>query len=51
MKKPQKSNFTLKSASFVKSLGSGLLNLATANKSLLSLYNPIVVTYVCGLQL
>ncbi len=32
--------------SFVKSLVNGLLNLATANNSLLSLYIPTVVTYV-----
>ena len=36
-------------ASLVKSLVNGLLNLATANNSLLSLYIPTVVTYVWGL--
>ena len=36
-------------ASLVKSFNNGRLNLATANKSLLSLYNPTVVIYVWGL--
>ena len=36
-------------ASLVKSFVKGLLSLATANNSLLSLYIPIVVTYDCGL--
>ena len=36
-------------ASLVKSLTNGLLNLATANNSLLSLYIPTVVMNVCGL--
>ena len=45
----QKSNLTLTNASFVKSFNNGLDNLATANNSLLSLYNPTVVGNVCGL--
>jgi hypothetical protein len=40
--------FTLTKASFVKSFCKGLLNLAVANNSLLSLYNPTVVIYVTG---
>ena len=39
---------TLISASLVKSFLRGLLNLAVANSSLLSLYNPTVVRKVCG---
>lgn len=45
----QKSSLILTSASFVKFLSNGLDNLATASNSLVSLYNPIVVMYVCGL--
>ena len=35
--------------SFVKSFSNGLDNFATATKSLVSLYKPTVVAYVCGL--